>query len=634
MSHPILVVGAFDYPYINNHWLEPLSIISNGNLISVDVNVFLSILSREDVEEYIQKIIEEFEVQYVFFYHDLIFADLSDSFFSRIKESTKVITFYADDEPPVWFQRNVRFDHHYSYIATHSIAAIEKRKEQFPEQECYYLPWGFNPRIIKYSVSEEKHQYKYDVIFIGRNKDSLGSGLYREDGEIRDQLLQAIADAAKHYGWRFAIFGFGWESHPTLTPWYARQLSDDEYQKVLASSRIVFNPGYAWDGTSLKPQVKLRHFEVAANGYAMQLTNENTELGSLFEENKEIVFYHKAADLVEKIKYWLDKPQECANCASLAKNNAFKRHTIDSRLRDLMNSCKVSTSVYNNVSKIEKIAFDGNIEHLKECLEASTAEYVYICPKGTDVRIPNVPASHAVVERPEIVDCELFSYGYSKLRDPVQPRREEIYACHVSRGEFVGNVTPGLMRIIGDELYKSLKMPLHTSLIHREILLKCIFDTDSIHALNIKLSSLGHRNSMDTMLIMRFDSWLCGEFVVNTVSPLYWLLDRVSEYCIYEQKKLIVYGVRGDLAESAISYLKTSRGIDSLILVDNALKGSSLPIGDIYGHDDISSIKDMVVLICAAISGPAIMEQCASLDQSVKLLPLYDPFFPAWSLFT
>ncbi|TNI13004.1 glycosyltransferase [Aeromonas veronii] len=634
MSHPILVVGAFDYPYINNHWLEPLSIISNENLISVDVNVLLSILSTEDVEKYLKKIIKEFEVRCVFFYHDLIFADLSDSFFSEIKETTKVITFYADDEPPVWFKRNVRFDHHYSYIATHSASAIEKRKEQFPELECYYLPWGFNPRIIKYDMSEDKHQYNYDVIFIGRNKDSLGSGLYREDGAIRDQLLQAIANAAKHHGWRFAIFGFGWENHPTLAPWYVRQISDDEYQKVLASSRIAFNPGYAWDGQSLKPQVKLRHFEVAANGYAMQLTNENAELGTLFEENKEIVFYDKAADLVEKIKYWLDKPQKCASLANLAKNKAFKQHTIDSRLRDLMNSCKVSTPVCNNVRKIEKLAFNENIEHLKAQLELSTAEYVYICPKGTEVRVPNVPASHAVLERPEVVDCELFFYGYSKLRDPVQPRREEIYACRVSKGEFTGNITPGLMSIISDGLIETLKMPLHTSLIHRETLLECLCDTDSIHALNIKLSSLSNRSSLNTILIIRFDSWLCGDFGGNTISPLYWLLDRVSERCIYEKKKLTVYGVRGDLAESAISYLKTSKGIDSLILVDNALKGSSLPIGYIYGHDDISSIKDMIVLICAAISGPAIMAQCASLDKSVKILPLYDPFFPAWSEFT
>ncbi|MGV2703743.1 UNVERIFIED_CONTAM: glycosyltransferase [Aeromonas salmonicida] len=632
MSHPILVVGAFDYPYINNHWLEPLSIISNENLISFDVNVLLSILSTEDVEKYLKKIIKEFEVRYVFFYHDLIFADLSDCFFSEIKETTKVITFYADDEPPVWFQRNVRFDHHYSHIATHSVSAIEKRKEQFPERECYYLPWGFNPRIIKYDMSEDKHQYNYDVIFIGRNKDSLGSGLYREDGAIRDQLLQAIANTAKHHGWRFAIFGFGWENHPTLAPWYARQISDDEYQKILASSRIVFNPGYACDGKSLKPQVKLRHFEVAANGYAMQLTNNNTELGTLFEENKEIVFYDTAADLVEKIKYWLDKPQECANCAHLAKISAFRRHTIDSRLCDLMSSCDVSIPVADFIN-IDKVAFNGNIRVLKGLIESSTGEYVYIFPKGTDVHIPYVPASYAIIERPEIVDCELFSYGYSKLRDPVQPRREEIYACHVSKGEFVGNVTPGLMRIIGGELSQSLKMPLHTSLIHRETLLECICDTDSIHALNIKLASLGHRSSLNTMLIMRFDSWLCGEFGVNTVNPLYWLLDRVSERCIYEKKKLIVYGVRGDLAESAISYLKTSKGIDSLVLVDNALKGSSLPIGDIYGHDDISSTKDMIVLICAAISGPAIMAQCVSLDKSVKLLPLYDPFFPAWGSF-
>jgi hypothetical protein len=164
--------------------------------------------------------------------------------------------------------------------------------------------------------------------------------------------------------------------------------------------------------------------------------------------------------------------------------------------------------------------------------------------------------------------------------------------------------------------------------------LECLCDTDSIHALNIKLASLSNRRSLNTILIIRFDSWLCGDFGENTVSPLYWLLDRVSERCIYEKKKLTVYGVRGDLAESAISYLKTSKGIDSLILVDNSLKGSSLPIGYIYGHDDISSIKDMIVLICAAISGPAIMAQCASLDKSVKILPLYDPFFPAWSEFT
>lgn len=638
MNPAILVIGAFDYAYIHDHWLEPLKQLLPESVIALDVNVLLSFMARDEVENYLLDLIEVQSIRHMFFYHDVLFADISDRFFAQLKaQNVQVVTFYADDEPPYWYERNIRFDHHYACIATHSLQGLAKRQISSIGDHCFYMPWGFNPRVVGIldTPVDDLPKPEHDIVFIGRNKDALGCGLHREDGEIRDKQLQLIAQQAQIHGWRFAIFGFGWESHPSLATYHAGQLDQSEFNQVLLKSKIVFNPAYAWDGTNLYPQVKLRHFEVAANGHAMQLTNYNEELASLLVEDKEIVFYQDEASLINKLIFWLSQPIKCREVARQSRERALREHTIDDRLKGLLAFNGITTKEKTKSSiLVASIPFDGDLSALTTSVLHVDTPYCYLYPKGLEPRFDLAAIRRFLYSQPSLLSGQLLVSGYAFKRDPIQPRREEIYACRLYEGKLIGRILPHMNILFSEPRFVDLTEFMYSCVIQRSVLQDCLAKSNSVAELNLLLS--GYPNSRHQEIILfslHIDKWLQSREESELLSPVHKVLNDVVRANYRSHCSLVIYGARGDLAESSLAFLTRHYPGLNIIVVDNGLVGKNLLDKVIQGHADISNLEQATVLVCAAISGPAIIEQCRNLASSVRVLPLYDLFDPAWDGF-
>lgn len=74
--------------------------------------------------------------------------------------------------------------------------------------------------------------------------------------------------------------------------------------------------------------VQLRNFEIPMSG-GIEFCKYNEELASYFEENKEIVFYRNDDELVDKVKYYLQKAtdDELLNIKRNARKRSINEHT-------------------------------------------------------------------------------------------------------------------------------------------------------------------------------------------------------------------------------------------------------------------------------------------------------------------
>jgi len=163
-----------------------------------------------------------------------------------------------------------------------------------------YLPEGANPELHRpYDVAKE-----FDVSFVGT--------CYGNRAEVVARLRGA--------GIRVEAFGRGWPSGPLPT---------EEMVRTYSRSRI--NLGFSGvAGHKNTYHLKGRDFEVPMSG-GLYLTEHNDELADVFDIGKEIVTYSGFADLVSKIRWLLEHPQEAEVIRRAGYARAIREHTWEMR---------------------------------------------------------------------------------------------------------------------------------------------------------------------------------------------------------------------------------------------------------------------------------------------------------------
>ena len=167
-----------------------------------------------------------------------------------------------------------------------------------------FWPEAAHPDIHKpYDVP-----YEFDVSFVG--------GRYGWRPKF-------IAELQK-MGIKVSTFGNGWENGP---------LSDGEMVELYSRSRI--NLGFAAIGHSKRLIcLKGRDFEVPMSG-GLYLTQDNPELSLVYYVGKEIVTCRDEKDCAEKIRYFLNHPEEAARIKEAGRKRALRDHTWKKRFEDI-----------------------------------------------------------------------------------------------------------------------------------------------------------------------------------------------------------------------------------------------------------------------------------------------------------
>lgn len=122
-----------------------------------------------------------------------------------------------------------------------------------------------------------------------------------------------------------------WLHHPVHKHWAGKVVLGDDKCKAMLAAKIALNTNhYAGIG-----DVNKRTFELAGIG-AFQLTDARAALSDYFEPGREVATFTGRDDLVDKVRYYLGRPDERQRMAAAAQVRAHKEHTFAARLRVLL----------------------------------------------------------------------------------------------------------------------------------------------------------------------------------------------------------------------------------------------------------------------------------------------------------
>lgn len=135
--------------------------------------------------------------------------------------------------------------------------------------------------------------------------------------EFMDLLLQN--------GIEFQGFGKGWPSG---------MIESEEMLKIYSRSLITLGFGYVGSSRT-ETGLKGRDFEIPLTGCAY-MTTYNQQLAACFKDGEEILFYHNKRDFIEKISYYLERPEALLEIGRRGRERALSSHLWSSRWSALL----------------------------------------------------------------------------------------------------------------------------------------------------------------------------------------------------------------------------------------------------------------------------------------------------------
>ncbi len=234
-----------------------------------------------------------------------------------------VITALWTIDPPRHFQPILESAPAYDHLFCQGTEAIEIF-DQAGISGAHWLPMACDPAShhpVRLSDSD-KERYAHDLTFVG--------SFY----PLRAELFEHLAP------FDFAIWGPGWDNleqgSPLRTAVRGTHTLPSEWLKIYSSSKIVLATHYQ-DPEKRFPvyQASPRVFEAMACG-AFVLSDDQRDVLSLFNSGRELVCFSSAADLVEKVRYYLDHADELRRIAERGREAVLKHHTYVHRIEELV----------------------------------------------------------------------------------------------------------------------------------------------------------------------------------------------------------------------------------------------------------------------------------------------------------
>jgi spore maturation protein CgeB len=226
-------------------------------------------------------------------------------------------------DPPSDFQPVLQTAPFYDHIFCQGTEAIELL-EQAGIKGAHWLPMACDP-VYHHSVTipdSEKERYTHDIAFVG--------SFY----PLRAALFEPIA----HFD--LAIWGPGWDllekTSPLIKCIQGLHTPPSEWLKIYSSAKIVLAPHYQ-DPEKRFPvyQASPRIFEAMACG-AFVISNNQRDVFTLFKDGSHLVRFDDSIDLANKVKHFLDYPEERATISLRGRNEVWIHHTYSRRIETLL----------------------------------------------------------------------------------------------------------------------------------------------------------------------------------------------------------------------------------------------------------------------------------------------------------
>jgi spore maturation protein CgeB len=258
------------------------------------------------------------------------------------------VNWFGDDH-----RRFLPFSRHWAplfdWVITTDPAAVE-RYNAIGCRNVVRSQWGFNPRLVPV---REKSQ-EFDVTFVGQ--------VHARRRAVVKELRQA--------GVNVGCWGRGWENPRLSTEDTAAMFSRSRINLNFTESSVVagwkriakiFFTRRADDSVRInspvrmvesvramisdrRPQINARNFEVPGQG-GFLLTAHADNLEEYFVPGEELAVFRSTAECGEKIRYYLDHPDECETIRRAGHARALRDHTYEKRFLDIFKAIGIQTGV-------------------------------------------------------------------------------------------------------------------------------------------------------------------------------------------------------------------------------------------------------------------------------------------------
>jgi spore maturation protein CgeB len=277
---------------------------------------------REAMNAELQRLAADARPDLVFFFlHE---DQISTRTIERIgAQGVPTLNWFADDH---W--RYERFSRHYARALAWSVTtdpdAVEKYAADGLGDKVLLSQWACN----RYAYDRAAVELAYDVTFVGQPHGN------------RREVVKAVQDA----GIDVRCFGDGWDGG---------RLSHEEMVRTFSTSRVNLNlansstpnttlrmrlgayaRGRRPDTAPRPSQIKGRTFEVPGSG-GFLLTDRVAHLERYFDIGREMAVFSSTDNLIEQVRFWLQRPEERAAVADAGYRRVRAEHTYDHRFAEI-----------------------------------------------------------------------------------------------------------------------------------------------------------------------------------------------------------------------------------------------------------------------------------------------------------
>ena len=252
---------------------------------------------------------------------------IDPSILSRIRDEfgTIVINISMDDRHQYWGVRRGSILYGTYPLIPHIDIALTAAPEcvgWYLKEDCpaLFFPEASSPDIFHPMSGIPKI---HDVCFVG--------GCYG----VREKIVKAIEAS----GVGVAAFGHGWPNGVIET---------DQIPELFARSLIVLGVGTIGHCTDFYA-LKMRDFDGPISG-SLYLTHHNPDLEKLYIVGEEIETYHTIEDCVNKVKYYLEHPDEADKIGMSGRRRAKKDHTWECRFEKMLITLGILSQVRSQIN--------------------------------------------------------------------------------------------------------------------------------------------------------------------------------------------------------------------------------------------------------------------------------------------
>ncbi len=200
MKRKILVIGRLNCSFIYDNWLSSLR--KKADVTYISLSILANQMSGEELEGYVLRIASENACEFAIVFDDNGHNIFPDILYEKLKGRMPVMTFYSDDEPDYYCNNNLKYDHRFDIILTHSKRGMNEhiKADADHKRRIEYLPWGYNDRVF---YKMEEIEKEYDIIFIGTNFKF--SDMTKFDGDVRRESVLWAYECCRKHGFKFAV---------------------------------------------------------------------------------------------------------------------------------------------------------------------------------------------------------------------------------------------------------------------------------------------------------------------------------------------------------------------------------------------------------------------------------------------